>query len=271
MRRISEWFLWKMLIMAVALVPYAYSMDYPVEFVQNSGGDLAVSGLPGFRSTPARYGDPGFGLSYARLKDASMQVAGIAGEMCVGCGSADSVRVGQTAGRIAFLSSYTEMDSIYRRVYTEVDVSLSRAWLVLGGGYAFSAEWIPGSEHWGRHRFKSGGTLLWKCLSLSAMLSGWTDIPWSEMEYAVGAAFNANDRFSGFIEWNGESVDVGSSVRFEYVEIRSSYRFPDFGLALSLSFCLGGASAEGVYGSRSSNWNWFGFSLSKKLRKKAIL
>ena len=60
-------------------------MDYPVEFVQNPGGNLALSGLPGYSSTPARRGMPGFGLSYARLGEVGIQAAGVAGEICFGC------------------------------------------------------------------------------------------------------------------------------------------------------------------------------------------
>lgn len=264
---------WRILSLCVFFVATgAFTMDYPSEFVQNPGGNLALSGFPGYSSTPARLSEPGFGLSYTSLGDVELRVAGIAGEMCLGCRLKEAiVDTNKLTGRIAFSSSYLELDSLYRQIYSELDFSVSQTWFVLGGGYAFSAEWLPGLEHWGRHRYKSGGSLLWKGLSLSAMLSGWIDSPWSEMDYAVGARFQVKERFSGFVEWNGASFDVGSAVRFAYLEIRSSYRFPDFGIALSILFCLDGWAAEGVYGSKTSNWDWFGFSVSKKIHEKTIL
>ncbi len=251
--------------------PCVFSMDYPVEFVQNPGGTLALSGLPGYSSTPARLGTPGFGIAYAKMFGVEMQALGIAGEVCLGCEPENPNGVDRAGGRVAFSSSYLEMDSIYRRVYTEIELSLLRECFLLGVGYAFSAEWSPGLEHWGRHRYKSGGALLWKGLSFSAMCSGWTDVPWSYMEYALGLRLDANDHFGGFAEWDGRSLDVGTAVFFDFLEIRSSYRFPDFGVALSLSVCFGGVSSEGVYGTKSANWDWFGFSVSRKIRKKTIL
>lgn len=248
-----------------------YSMDYPAEFVQNPGGNLALFGLPGYSSTPARQGMPGFGLTYVRLGEVGMQAAGVAAEICLDCKLVNLEASRSMAGRVAFSSSFLELDSIYRRVYTELDFSVSGTWFAVGAGYGFSAEWAPGLDHWGRHRYKSGVALLWKVLSLSAMLSGWTDAPWSERDYYLGAGVDVNGRFAGFVEWDGTSFDVGCSVRFEFLEVRSSYRFPEFGMALSLSFGLGGLFAEGAYGVKSSNWDWFGFSFSKQIRKKTIL
>ena len=264
--------LWRLLALCVFVVASeAFPMDYPVEFVQNPGGNLALSGLPGYSSTPARRGMPGFGLSYARLGNVGIQAAGVAGEICLGCNVTKGDVPGRMSERVAFSSSYLEMDSLYRRVYTEMDVSVSGTWFVAGAGYGFSAEWVPGREHWGRHRYKSGVALFWNVLSFSAMLSGWTDDPWRELDYSLGTGIDVNGRFAGFVEWDGRSFDVGSSLRFGFLEIRSSYRFPDFGMALSLSFGLGGVFAEGTYGVKSSNWDWFGFSISKQIRKKTIL
>ena len=250
------------ILLALCLIPLAlHAMDYPAEFAQNMGGNLAADELPGFASTPARTGASGFGMAFACVHEADICVAGLSGEF----GFESPLNL---ESRIAFLSSYMEMDSVYRRVYSELDFSLYRSWFILGVGYGNSVEWIPDEQDWMRHRYKVGATLVWRGVSFSVAASRWGD-NWNEswidaFDYSLGAHVSALDRFGAFVEWDGKSLDVGNSVRFKYVQVRSVYRFPSFGVALSLDFLFGGWSVGVVYGFTESIWDWFGFSVSKK-------
>ena len=106
---------WIMLLSVFVIGKNSYAFDFPGEFAQNPSGFLALSGLPGFRSTPARFLEPGFGISYARVIETQVQAVSAAGEMGWG---------GDGLGfRTAFFSSYMAMDSIYRQVYSELDAS----------------------------------------------------------------------------------------------------------------------------------------------------
>ena len=134
------------------------AMDAPGEFVQNSSGNLALSGLPGFYSTPAREAIPGYGLVFARELSTGLFVAGGAGEIALGSSAYPF--------RLAFMESYSEMDSVYRQVYSQVETSVALSWLVMGLGYGASVEWIPAEQHWTRHRYKAGACLVWQDLSL---------------------------------------------------------------------------------------------------------
>ena len=85
------------ILLIIWLASLACAMDFPGEFVQNPGGSLALSGLPGYKSSPARIAEPGFGLAYAQVDEASLQVAGAAGELGL-----------WRDYRLAFFSSYLE-------------------------------------------------------------------------------------------------------------------------------------------------------------------
>lgn len=264
------------LFVLLCLVAFAGATDYGGEFVRNPGGNLALKGLPGYASTPARLAQPGLGISYVRLSEIDMQVAGAAGEFSLDALTGAKGDSASLSSRVAFGASYLALDSLYRQVYTELSFSVSYRPLVLGVAYGFSAEWVPAPSadpdalHWDRHRYKSGAAFVLGGLSLSAMLSGWTSAPLAETDYAFGARLEVG-RFAGFVEWDGLSFDVGSAVRFRFLEIRSSYRFPDFGVAVSLSFWLENWSLEGVFGTGTPIRDWFGVSLSKQIRKKTIL
>lgn len=237
----------------------ALSADYYGEFVQNATGNLAITGLNGFNSTPARIASPEFGVTYAHNNSVDEQVIGASGEF------------GFKNFRIAFGSSYLQMDSIYRQVYSEVDASIYNNWLVAGMGYGFSAEWVPKYANWSRHRLKSGLTFMWNSFSVSAMCAKFVDAPLNDFYYSVGASVKAGSRFAAFVEYDGTSLDIGSAVYFKYISINSAYRFPDFGVTVSVNILLGSWSLFTTYGFASKIWDWFGVGISKKVYKKSIL
>lgn len=249
----------RMWTVSFLLSSFSYSMDLPGEFVQNSGGKLSTSGLSWESASPARFAEPGFGIAYARMVSADVWNGGVSGEFGLG------------NSRIAFSSSYLEMDSLYRRVYSELDFSFCRSWFILGAGYGFSVEWIPRDEKWNRHRYKTAATFIWKGLSVGGVVLGFSDVPLKEADYVLGFRYEVSQRFGMFAEWDGAFFDVGNEVCFSFVRVRSAYRFPDFGVAVSLDFLLGDWSVDGTYGFVGRIWDWFGFSVSKKQGKKTIL
>ena len=232
-------------------------MDAPGEFVQNSSGDLALSGLPGYASSPAREAFPGYGLVYARELSTGLLVAGGAGEFAVGS-SANPVR-------LAFMESYSEMDSIYRQVYSQIETSVAFSWLVTGLGYGVSVEWIPAEQHWTRHRYKAGVALIWNDLSLSAMVSGWFGDA-SSFSYCVGGQFWAKKRISAFVEYDGVSVDIGNVVHFRYCDLFAAYRFPYFAMSIKVEFHLMRWNVHGMYGFAGEFWRWLGAGFSHDLQ-----
>lgn len=251
-------------ILVLWLVSALAAMDFPAEFVHNPGGSLALSGLPGYKSTPARLPESGFGVTYAQVPEAALQGAGAGGEFGFG-----------ERYRIAFFSSYLMMDSLYRRVYSELDFSV--AWLskenfgVIGGmGYGVSADWLPGEESWSTNRYKLAGTLVKSPLSLAVLGNLVNHRSYCKWDYSLALRFEGM-RLGAFVEYDGVSVDVGNFVKFSHLSVISSYRFPEFAVAVSLVFTVGGWSFSGSYGNAYPIWDWFGFTASKTIRKKTIL
>lgn len=251
-----------LLLVFMWLGSFAFAMDFPGEFVQNPGGSLALTGLPGFRSTPARYlGDSsraGLGVAYAQVPEASLQVAGAAGELSLGL------------FRVAFFSSYTEMDSLYRQVYSELDVSVAHSWFVGGVGYGVSVDILPGAESWTNNRYKAGLAVLKKPLSLSGMIALVNQGDSFDMDYGTALRFDGG-RFGAFVEYDGFSFDVGNYLKFTHLSVISAYRFPEFAFSVSLVFSLGKWALSGAYGNACPIWDWFGFTATKTIRKKTIL
>ncbi|MBR5412636.1 MAG: hypothetical protein IK114_06285 [Fibrobacter sp.] len=250
------------LLLMVWMASLALAMDFPGEFVQNPGGSLALAGLPGYRSSPARYlgeGEiAGFGLAYARVPEASLQVAGAAGEMGLG------------HFRIAFLGSYAEMDTLYRQVYSEVETAVAHSWIVGGLGYGVSVDILPGQESWTCNRYKAGLALMKKPLSISGLGSLVNQGSFFHVDYGASLRFDGA-RFGAFVEYDGESFDVGNYLKFEHLSVISAYRFPEFAVSVSLVLSIGNWAVSGAYGSAYPIWDWFGFTVAKSVRKKTIL
>ena len=250
------------LLLIVWMASLALAMDFPGEFVQNPGGSLALSGLPGYRSSPARrlgegeFG--GFGLAYAQVPDASLQVASAAGEMGLGL------------FRMAFFSSYTEMDTLYRQVYSELQTSIAHSWFVGGLGYGVSVDILPGQENWTCNRYKAGLALMKSSLSVSGMVALVNQGDYFDMDYGAALRFDGA-RFGAFAEYDGESFDVGNYLKFAHLSVISAYRFPEFAISVSLVLSVGNWSLSGAYGNAYPIWDWFGFTASKSIRKKTIL
>ena len=90
------------------LAGFVFGLDSPVPFVKKSV--TGSSGLPGWYSSPARVGEPAFGFSYWNVPEVYDRWAmSAAGEW------------GSRLYRVAFFYSYSEMDSLFREHYGELD------------------------------------------------------------------------------------------------------------------------------------------------------
>lgn len=229
------------------------------EFAFSSEGDLCPRGLPGFNSTPARISEPGFGSSFFYMPSTDQLDVGIAGEW------------GVSRMRNAFVSSFGSMDSLYRRVYTEWDLSFDLNWILLGGGYGVSAEWIPEEESWTRHRYKGGLTVLFRGIALSAMGWNYSSEPLQELRYNLGFSIKSGNSFNAFSQWDGSSVLLGSTLSFKYFSLSTAYRFPGFSVMVLMCLNLGSWTVGGNLGKNNHSLDWFGGSLERKIEKKTIL
>ena len=235
---------------------------------------FACAGDFSLLENPAQVANPGFGVAYAQVPAVSLSVAGVGGEFGFGrFGDHDRYR-------LAFSGLYLEMDSLYRQVYSEWDFSLAslsmaRVGFVAGIGYGLSIDWVPEGgdlpgESWTSNRYKAGVSLVKNPLSLSAMFSLLNHDSYFEFDYAFALRFEGS-RIGAFVEFDGSSFDVGNYLKFEHMAIYSVYRFPDFAISVSIVFSIGSWNISGTYGNVCALWDWFGFSISKSVRKKTIL
>lgn len=256
------------LVLALMGAALAWGVDAPVEFAQDVEGRLHLYGLSGYCSTPSRVPQSAFGVNYFSLGPLDVQSVGASAEIPLGPSPFPEISEGRF--RLGIHSSLLWMDSLYRRVYSQVDFSAMLWHFVLGTGHGFSAEWIPGDNSWGRHRYKAGTSFFWKGVSLGIMGSGWYD-DLSHSRFVYGLQVQGGQSFKAFGEWDGSYFDVGSSVQIKNLSVKTSYRFPGFGVSASVELQWSRWFAEGLYGFFNDSWEWFGLSVVKRVSKKTIL
>ena len=220
-------------------------------FASLLAGGLSPVGLGGYYSTPARYADPSYSLSYYWMDEVEESSWNLSLEF-----GSDTYRVGAF---IAFLS----MDSLYRNLYSEF--SYARSWnrFVFGVSYGLDMEWVPGGEFWSRHRFKLGLNYKWREIHLAALLSGFTD---EGVAPVLGVHWMADETISAFAECDFDYLYVGANFRWKFAEISTSYRFPDFAVAVQLSLNGGRYGASYARGFKHNSLGWNGVHVTRWLK-----
>ena len=220
-------------------------------FASLLAGGLSPVGLGGYYSTPARYADPSYSLSYYWMDEVEESSWNLSLEF-----GSDTYRVGAF---IAFLS----MDSLYRNLYSEF--SYARPWnrFVFGASYGLDMEWVPGGEFWSRHRFKLGLNYKWREIHLAALLSGFAD---EGVAPVLGVHWMADETISAFAECDFDYLYVGANFRWKFAEISTSYRFPDFAVAVQLSFNAGRYGASYARGFKHNSLGWNGVHVTRWLK-----
>ena len=220
-------------------------------FASLLAGGLSPVGLGGYYSTPARYADPSYSLSYYWMDEVEESSWNLSLEF-----GSDTYRVGAF---IAFLS----MDSLYRNLYSEF--SYARSWnrFVFGASYGLDMEWVPGGEFWSRHRFKLGLNYKWREIHLAALLSGFAD---EGVAPVLGVHWMADETISAFAECDFDYLYVGANFRWKFAEISTSYRFPNFAVAVQLSLNGGRYGASYARGFKHNSLGWNGVHVTRWLK-----
>ena len=213
-------------------------------------GGLSPIGLGGYNSTPARYAIPAYGISYYWLDDVDESSWNL------------SLEFGNDAYRVGAFVAYESMDSLYRNLYSEASYAKTWPHFAIGVSYGLGIEWTPGDALWTRHRFKWAGSVHWHQVYLAGMLSGFTDEGFSP---AVGVHWISDEAVSAFAECDFDFLYVGAYFRWKFVELSTSYRFPDFAVALQISFSGAHYGASYARGFKHNSIGWNGFHLRKKI------
>lgn len=240
-------------------IGFAHSFDSSGEFNGLFDDNLSVSGMGGFYSTPARKAEPAMGVQFSRVNSLDQTSIGIAGNFGgdeYGCG---------------FYGAYDFMDSIYRRVYSEWNLSFFEEWFVVGAGYGVSMEWVPADAWWNRHRYKAGTSLVGRWWSISAMGWNYFSEGLQRTRYLFGFQVNPENSFDCFFQWDGISLFTGYSLNLKYLSLSTVYRFPNFAAAMTLNFHFDLWSIGGSMGKSDESLEWFKLDLKKKVSKKTIL
>ena len=149
----------------MAGVSLGLGLDSPVPFAKKFA--VQSAGLPGWYSSPARRGVPSFGFSYWSVPEVPDEWAmSAAGEW------------GSSGYRIAFFYYYSEMDSLFREHYGEINAAYGLGPAMFGASYGTLLGWVPRGARWVRHRLKLGAGLEWGPFYGSLWAMGFTNDAW---------------------------------------------------------------------------------------------
>ena len=238
-------------IAAVFAIAPCYAAEGHASFASLLAGGLSPVGLGGYHSTPARYANPSYGISYYWVDDVDESSWNL------------SLEFGSDAYRVGAFVAYLSMDSLYKNLYSEF--SFAHTWnrLVFGASYGLDMEWIPGGVFWTRHRYKGAFDFNWRKIHLAGMLSGFM---YESVSPMVGVHWISDEAIAAYAESDFDYLYVGASFRWKLAEISTSYRFPDFAVAVQLSF--NGARFGGSYarGFKHNSIAWNGVLVTRWLR-----
>lgn len=249
----------KVLGLILFLCAFSLGFDAPVALGVNPSGRLNVRGPAGFNSSPARVGEPAAYIAYFHAENIEEQAWSSGGEWNWG------------NLRSAFFCDFHQLDSLYNQLYSELDFSFRLEKYLVGIGYGFSMEWVPGLAKWSKNRMKGAGAYMEKSWYVSAMVDGWLSGVDSDWNFLLGGGVEVGKLGAFFAEWDGRNVVLGNSVRWKFLELKTAYVFPDFGVALEISLSFGRFTLEPHYSFSSEKIGWFGIGAQKRISKKTIL
>ncbi len=246
--------IWILFVVLSCIMPsMACAADGRASFASLLAGGLSPVGLGGFNSSPARYADPSYGVSYYWLDGVEESSWNL------------SLEFGNDAYRMGAFVAYESMDSLYRKLYSEA--AYARTWphLALGMGYGLDMEWIPGGDFWTRHRFKWAALFNWRKIYVAGMVSGFMD---EGVTSILGVHWISDEAIVAFAEYDFHYLYVGANFRWKSVEIGTSYRFPNFAVAVQLSFSGSHYGASYARGFKHNSIGWNGVHVSRWLKNE---
>lgn len=228
-----------------------YAAEGHASFASLLAGGLSPVGLGGYHSTPARFANPSYGVSYYWMDDIEESSWNL------------SLEFGSDAYRVGVFVAYLSMDSVYRNLYSEF--SFARPWsrFVFGASYGLDMGWIPGGVIWTRHRYKVAFDFKWREIHLAGMLRGFMD---ESVSPIVGVHWISDEAIAAFADCDFDYLYIGASFRWKFMEISTSYRFPDFAVALQMSFSGGPFEASYARGFKHNSIAWNGVHVMRRLK-----
>ncbi len=244
-------------LLAVLLGAYApcNAAEGHASFASLLAGNLSPKGLGGFYSTPARHAEPAYGVAYYWMDEVDIYSWSL------------SLEFGNDAYRAGTFVAYQSMDSLYRNLYSEVSFAKTWAKLAVGMSYGLDMEWVPGDAFWTRHRFKWAASYRWKQIVAAGMLSRFMDEGVSHLTPIVGVHWDSDESVSAFSECDFDYLYVGASFRWKFLEVTTSYRFPDFAVAVLLSFNGNRYGVSYARGFKHNSLGWNGVHVSRWLKQ----
>lgn len=244
--------LFKVSLFVLSFCMYAFAyVDGPVPFVQSMEGDVSREGSPGYYSSPARFAKDEIAVSLWNVFGSTEEMAYAA----LGV-------FGISSFRGAFYYVFSNLDSLYRLSYMEIELAKNWDCLSLGVAYGFSMEWFPRNVMWARHRYKVG--ILWALESfcIGAEIFGYTD---ENPSFKGGLHFSPEGRFSSFVEFDRHNAYVGNEARLKYGSMAVVFRFPSFSMSASVTLDIGGwfVGAEGSMGNLQNGGFYAGKTSTK--------
>lgn len=254
---VRKWALRCLVLFAVLLVAFVPcdAAEGHASFASLLAGNLSPKGLGGFYSTPARHAEPAYGVAYYWMDEVDVYSWSL------------SLEFGNDAYRACAFVAYQSMDSLYRNLYSEISFAKNWAKLVVGMSYGLGMEWVPGDAFWTRHRFKWAASYRWKQIVAAGMLSGFMDEGVSHLSPIVGVHWDSDESVSAFSECDFDYLYVGASFRWKFLEVATSYRFPDFAVAVQLSFNGGRYGVSYARGFKHNSLGWNGVHVSRWLKQ----
>ena len=240
-------------LLVLLFVAPCFAVEGRASFASLLAGGLSPVGLGGFHSTPARFAETMYGVSFYWMDE----VDEISWNLSLDFGNED-YRVG------AFVS-YASMDSLYRSSYWECSFAKTWIHLAVGLGSALDIQWMPGEALWTRYRFKLGIDYAFRQVYFAGMLSGWAD---EGPKPIVGIHWFSDESVSAFAEFDFDNLYVGTGFRWQFIDISTSYRFPDFAVALAFSFRWSSYGVSYARGFLHNSLGWNGVHVSRLLKVK---
>lgn len=218
----------------------------------------AVIAVPGFAKdnlwnrSPARLAEPAFGFSFENRPGMEERMYGAFGEW------------GGEKFRIDFFSNYSTMDSLYNKVYSEINGGANGKYVAVGAGYGNSVEWLQDGSLWDRHQLRAGAAVQLKNVSLRSWTLWFTD---DKPEFWGGAYWDASESFKLYARTDGSFFSVGTGLCFSLGCLESTYEFPGFAFSIGLKISLGSWNIRGNHGFEGDFLDWNSIAVFRKMKK----
>lgn len=173
-----------------------------------------------------------------------------------------SAEWGRSFYRSAFLFSLMRMDSIYKAILVNGEISFQKGRVNIGVGHIWQTEWVPGIDTWPFHQTKIGVHFqLFRGFSLGGV---YHIINEEENKWRAGIHWSSlSSETCFFLELGVSSLNVGQSIHFGSFFFQSAFSFPGPQISIGLVFHfralalgIGFYQNSTAFSSQSFHLNW---------------